>query len=85
MTFSNTEYVSNHGVNPRGLGHWAFIVRVKDEDLTTHNCPLEHYKYNNFAHSIIWASGVMTLTDAKKEIKNWLNTIHYDGVVYVAS
>ena len=62
---------------------WGFIVRVADRDLSMRNCPLKHEIIGG--QTIIWASAVMTLTEAKKEIKACLRDLVYkDLVVYTA-
>lgn len=35
MTFSNRDYIAEHGKNPRGYGSWAFATKrnAKDEDI----------------------------------------------------
>lgn len=84
IKFTNSQYVYNHGKQPRGVGHWAFIVRINNDKLSALNCPFVHYQYNNHAHSLIWASGVQSLTDAKNEVKKWLISIEWQGVIYIA-
>jgi hypothetical protein len=74
IKFSNSIYVREHEKQPRGFGKWAFFVRINDTKLNELECPFQHYPYNNHAFSVIWASDVMSLTDAKKEIKTWFET-----------
>ena len=38
ISFTNSVYKYEHGTSPRGLGHWAFQFRGKDETLTKKNC-----------------------------------------------
>ena len=84
IDFRNSIYKANHDQAPRGRGLWGFLIRVKDERLTAMACPLEHYQTER-GFSIVWASGVMTLTQAKEELKNWLYSKGIrTGVVYIA-
>ena len=83
ITFSNAHYIINHGKKPSGLGRWAFYTFISNQALTRENCPLEHYKYGRY--SLIWSSDVMLLSDAKKELENWLKSKGYKKeLVYVA-
>ena len=82
MKFSNTMYICNHGRNPRGFGRWAFMIRCRDEEVSKRNCPFEHYQQGAFV--LIWASTTMTLTDAKKEVGDWLKSVGWKGLILVA-
>ena len=81
IRFDNELYKREHDKNPGGLGLWAFIVNIKKGDLSLANCPFDYYTDNKKA--VIFASDVMTLTEAKKEIEKYLKSINYNGVVYV--
>lgn len=83
IKFTNSVYQYEHAKQPRGVGHWAFQFRGKDEVLTRKNCPFEHYQSGNYV--IVWATKVMTLTKAKKEIKDWFSANGFNGVLAVAS
>ena len=83
ISFTNSVYKYEHGTSPRGIGHWAFQFRGKDDVLTKKNCPFEHYQDGNFV--IVWATGVMTLTEAKKQMKEWFGANGFSGVLAVAS
>ena len=84
----NSIYKAEHNKQPRGLGMWGFYVPIKDETLTKLNCPLEHYQVEGFYHGkfcMVWASKVMTLTEAKKEVIKWLTSNDLTkGTIYVA-
>jgi len=82
ISFTNSVYIYNHGRKPRGFGSWAFQYRGKDKKLTELNCPFNHYQDGDFV--IVWASDTMTLTEAKKEIKNWFKEHGFNGVISVA-
>lgn len=83
IKFTNSVYEYNHEKAPRGVGHWAFQFRGKDEVLTKKNCPFEHYQQGNYV--IVWASKVMSLTEAKKEMLQWFKANGFSGVLAVAS
>ena len=83
IKFTNSVYKYETGVNPRGLGHWAFQYRGNDNTLTKLECPFEHYQSGVYV--IVWASKVMTLTDAKKEIGDWFKSKGFNGTIAVAS
>lgn len=83
ITFSNSIYEREHETKPRGFGKWAFLTFIQDSAFTRENCPLEHYKTGRY--TIVWASDVMTLTEAKKQFKTWLLEHGYKNeLIYVA-
>jgi len=84
INFSISIYKREHGKQPRGLGHWGFYANIKDEELTKRNCPFEHYKDTTRGLVIIWASKVMTLTDAKKEVGGWFKDNGFRGTLAIA-
>ena len=87
ITFSNSIYKREHESNPRGLGKWAFYVPIKIETLSKLDCPFEFYEtnYGSRKFVLIWATSVMTLTDAKKELENWLKSKGLtNGTIFVA-
>jgi len=82
---SNSLYKARHGFAPRGLGHWGFFIKIKDSKLTELECPFEHYYCDDEKACIMWAKEVMTLTEAKKQIVDWLKSKGYNkGTIYVA-
>ena len=84
IKFTNSVFeYERDGQKPRGVGKWAFQFRGKDEILTKKNCPFEHYQQGEYV--IVWASQVMTLTEAKKEMKQWFSANGFSGVLAVAS
>lgn len=83
IKFNNCRYVSEHGKQPRGLGHWAFLTYIQDFAFEREKCPLEHYKVGRL--TLVWASDIMSLTDAKNEIKSWLLEHGYKNeIIYIA-
>lgn len=88
IRFDNYFYVREHEKKPYGVGHWGFMLWVKNgkasnELLTKQGCPLEHYPQGNFV--MVWASKVMTLTEAKKEVGDWFrHNGNWNGTIYVA-
>lgn len=87
IKFSNSIYKSNHNKQPRGFGKWGFYVPIKDSTLTKLECPLEHYRVEVYSGKfcMVWASKVMTLTEAKKEIESWfLSKGLTKGTIYIA-
>ena len=83
---SNDIYKYEHEKCPRGVGQWAFYVPISDKKLTTFDCPFKHYEvtYGNHKYALVWASKVMSLADAKKEIVDWLKSWFLKGTIYVA-
>ena len=84
IRFTNSIYQLNHGKNPRGTGFWGFLIRCKDSVLTKKNCPFDHYQQDYSDLCLIWSTGVMTLTEAKKEVGDWLKANGFSGIVAVA-
>ena len=83
IKFDNYFYKREHGKQPRGVGKWAFMLLINDFALTRENYPYEHYKEGRF--TIVWTSGIMSLTDAKNEIKAWLLEHGFkNDLVYIA-
>ena len=82
IKFTNAAYEYEHNKAPRGVGMWAFMIRARDEIVAQKNYPYDHYQQG--AYVILWTSKVMTLTEAKKEIKEWLSKNGFSGIVAVA-
>lgn len=88
IKFSNFIYYREHEKQPRGVGQWAFMLWVKngkatDELLTKQDCPFKHYSQGNYVY--VWANGVKTLSEAKKEVGDWFrNHGYWNGTIYVA-
>lgn len=84
IEFRNSIYKANHDKQPRGVGLWGFLLRIKNERLTAMGCPFEHYALER-GLVIVWASGVMTLAQAKKELSDWFYSQGIKkGVMYIA-
>lgn len=87
IKFSNSIYKGEHHQQPRGLGKWGFYVPIKDATLTSLECPFEHYHVEAYSgrFCIVWASKVMTLTEAKKEIESWFTSKGLtNGTIFIA-
>lgn len=83
--FSNWEYLKAHGTNPKGTGHWAFIIEnaeVKDISPETFIDRVGTYRKD----TIFWVPGVWTLTEAKKRATVMLaaNAVPSGETIYVA-
>lgn len=62
-SFSNWEYMKDHGKAPKGTGHWAFIIQ---------NAKVEGIAPETFIDgkdTVFWVPGVWTLTEAKKRAR----------------
>lgn len=83
ITFNNYKYINEHGKAPRGLGMWAFYSYINESALRRENCPFEYHKIGRY--TLIWASKPMLLSEAKKELKNWLTSKGYKNeLIFVA-
>lgn len=74
ISYGTHIYERETGKKPRGLGHWAFYLNISNEELTKHECPFEHYKSDIRNRTLVWASDVMLLSQAKKELTDWLKS-----------
>lgn len=84
--FSNWEYMKSHGKNPKGTGHWAFVIKNAILPEIAPEVYLE--KVNAYqTDTIFWVPGVWTLTEAKKRAAVMLeaNAVPFGVTVYVAS
>lgn len=88
IEFRNSIYKAEHDKAPRGVGQWGFYVPIRDGTLYRLECPFEHYQVENFGggrYCLVWASKVMTLTEAKKELADWLKSKGMtSGVIQIA-
>lgn len=88
IKFSNSIFKAEHNKAPRGVGLWGFYVPIRKETLDRFGCPFEYYKVENYyggRYCLVWASKVMTLTEAKNEIAGWFRANGMtDGIIYVA-
>ena len=83
--FSNYEYICSHGKNPKGTGHWAFVLK---------NAAIEGIAPETFidrisgyrTDTIFWVPGIWTLSEAKKRASIILaaNAVPAGTTVYVA-
>ena len=83
--FSNHEYLCSHMENPRGRGHWAFLIK----NAVVENISPEVFidKVSKFkTDTIFWVPGVWTLSEAKKRAKVMLeaNAVPEFTTIYVA-
>lgn len=84
--FSNHDYLSAHGKNPRGTGHWAFVLKnatVEGIAPETYIDQVSSYRKD----TIFWVPGVWSLSEAKKRAAVMLeaNAVPFGTTVYVAS
>ena len=63
-SFSNFEYMKEHGTNPKGTGHWAFIIKDAAVEGIAPETHIDRCGYK--VETIFWVPGVWTLTEAKK-------------------
>lgn len=84
--FSNYEYLKAHGKNPKGTGHWAFIIENATVEGISPECFYEQVDAYR-TDTIFWVPGVWTLTEAKRRAAVLLSASAVpEGItVYIAS
>ena len=84
--FSNSEYLYSHaGKNPKGSGHWAFVLKNAQVDGIAPEVFLDRVSSYR-TDTIFWVPGVWTLTEAKKRAAVMLEAcaVPFGTTVYVA-
>lgn len=83
--FSNYEFLASHGKNPKGTGHWAFLLKNASVDGISPEMFLDKVSALR-TDTIFWVPGVWTLTEAKKRAAVMLeaHAVPFGVTVYVA-
>lgn len=83
--FSNHEYICSHGKNPKGTGHWAFVLKNASVEGIAPETFIDRIS-DYHTDTIFWVPGIWTLSEAKKRAAVLLaaNAIPAGTTVYVA-
>lgn len=83
--FSNADYMRSHLQNPKGTGHWAFVIKNAELPNIAPETFIDHV--DRFTtNTIFWVQGVWTLAEAKKRASVLLaaNAVPAGTTIYVA-